>query len=555
AKNIGDSSASLEERVRSYLDSNCAQCHRPGGVRAFFDARFTTPLNEQQLIRGAVEAPLSGPGDRVIVPGDLAGSVLRVRHGTTGSVKMPPVAKNQVDEAAAGVIAEWILSLPDAPAVSLEAPPSAGGPFEVAVHFSEPVSGLSADDFVVSGGTAENLSGGGADYTFTVVPAGFGEVVIQLPAGRVQGAGEGNFASAELRVGVVDPDLLAWLKLDEGSGNSANDSSPHETHGTLVGMEPEDWTTGRIGGGLHFDDSDERVTLPNVAPGDFTLSFWMRTSRPFTTTDTPSGGLAIAAADSPGARNDFMITGTRGGGVNRISFQTGHADQSPNTALHGTVEVSTGEWVHVAVTRARATGEMQLFINGQFDGSIAGGSDFLDSNPVLSLGGNPAGAAVSFEGDLDQFRIHSRVLSAGEIEALSQETGAVAPYLAWLEEWLPGLSHLHGMDLDIEHDGQSNFAEFAFGGDPLRPNVFPMPLERAADGRVTLSFTARKAPAGAVYQVQVGDDLSTWEDADPGITDVIREDYPGTDYERVTVTYEPPTGAGTRFFRIEALPE
>src|SRR5690606_19363480 len=39
-----DPSAGLAARARSYLDANCSYCHRPGGVRANFDARLTTPL-------------------------------------------------------------------------------------------------------------------------------------------------------------------------------------------------------------------------------------------------------------------------------------------------------------------------------------------------------------------------------------------------------------------------------------------------------------------------------------------------------------------------------
>jgi hypothetical protein len=46
---LSDSSASREVRVRSYLDANCAHCHRPGGVPALFDARFSTPLSAQNL--------------------------------------------------------------------------------------------------------------------------------------------------------------------------------------------------------------------------------------------------------------------------------------------------------------------------------------------------------------------------------------------------------------------------------------------------------------------------------------------------------------------------
>jgi regulation of enolase protein 1 (concanavalin A-like superfamily) len=101
-------------RVRSYLDANCAQCHRPGGAEAFFDARFDTPPGKQDLINGPVENPIGIPGARIIVPGDISKSVLFHRISITGSLQMPPLARNLNDSNAVTAVAAWINSLPHA---------------------------------------------------------------------------------------------------------------------------------------------------------------------------------------------------------------------------------------------------------------------------------------------------------------------------------------------------------------------------------------------------------------------------------------------------------
>jgi uncharacterized repeat protein (TIGR03806 family) len=109
---VTNADASLELRARSYLDSNCAQCHRPGGVGAFFDARFDTPLDRQGLINGPVANPLGISGAKVIVPGDPDRSVLYHRISVVGEGQMPPLARNVVDSNAVAVIGAWISSLP-----------------------------------------------------------------------------------------------------------------------------------------------------------------------------------------------------------------------------------------------------------------------------------------------------------------------------------------------------------------------------------------------------------------------------------------------------------
>ena len=108
---ITDNSAPLQLRVRSYLDANCAMCHRPGGAGAFFDARFDTPLKMQNLINGPVQNPLGITGSKVIVPGDTNKSILFRRISLTGQNQMPPLARNIVDTNAVAAIGKWISSL------------------------------------------------------------------------------------------------------------------------------------------------------------------------------------------------------------------------------------------------------------------------------------------------------------------------------------------------------------------------------------------------------------------------------------------------------------
>jgi len=109
---LGDNVASLEQRVRSYIDSNCAQCHRPNGAPATFDARYDTPLSLQNIVYGAVANELGSPGSKVVLPQDVARSILHRRSNSNDPLtRMPPLARNVIDAQAISVIEQWIGSL------------------------------------------------------------------------------------------------------------------------------------------------------------------------------------------------------------------------------------------------------------------------------------------------------------------------------------------------------------------------------------------------------------------------------------------------------------
>ncbi|HEY1121846.1 MAG TPA: PQQ-dependent sugar dehydrogenase, partial [Haloferula sp.] len=108
-----DTSASLQERARSYLDANCSYCHRPNGVHALWDARYLTPFQDQGIYYGPVLNSLGNPNARVVVPQSLTDSILHHRLSITGENQMPPLGRNLVDKDGVAMLEAWINSLPE----------------------------------------------------------------------------------------------------------------------------------------------------------------------------------------------------------------------------------------------------------------------------------------------------------------------------------------------------------------------------------------------------------------------------------------------------------
>ena len=125
-----DSSRSLEDRARSYLDANCSQCHRPRGTVAYFDARYGVALAQQNLINGPVLIDERIDNPRVVAPNDIWRSILYMRANTTEAFKMPPLARNTIDTAGMNLLRQWIESLPGPPVLPPPGIAPAGGNFD-----------------------------------------------------------------------------------------------------------------------------------------------------------------------------------------------------------------------------------------------------------------------------------------------------------------------------------------------------------------------------------------------------------------------------------------
>ncbi len=115
---IDDSNGSVNDRARSYLHSNCSNCHRPGGTgRSDMDLRAGIEFADMNICNAEPQfGDLGNSEARVLKPGEPMNSVLRSRMALRGENQMPPLATQLVDSTALAVIDAWIAEISDCPA-------------------------------------------------------------------------------------------------------------------------------------------------------------------------------------------------------------------------------------------------------------------------------------------------------------------------------------------------------------------------------------------------------------------------------------------------------
>ena len=115
AYGLGEITATAEDRIMSYLDANCAHCHRNGQVDAAFDARYHLLIENKNIV-GTLASGMNTPmGQHIVQFGDTSNSELWIRDrmeaGETGI--MPPLARSLVDNEYIDLLTEWIMRTND----------------------------------------------------------------------------------------------------------------------------------------------------------------------------------------------------------------------------------------------------------------------------------------------------------------------------------------------------------------------------------------------------------------------------------------------------------
>ncbi len=388
---VGDATATLAQRSRSYLDANCFGCHQPGGSGSLnWDARYDTPLASQGIVGALPVNALGVVGAHVVTPASTAQSVLFLRLDTIppDPITMPALARHQIDATAVQTIQSWIGGLTSqSPTV---ATPAAASP--------NPVTGISAGLTVTGSDPA-----GAATVTYSWAATG-------APPAAVSFSPNGTNAAHATTATFTKAGVYALqVTLIDGGGYTATSTlslTVAQTLTTLV-VSPATITVAPSGvqtfsAGAHDQFGTALLSQPTAtwtvsgggsisAAGQFTAS--ASASGTFTVTATASAvhgtaqvtvGAVPPPANTPGTPprggpgTVVTITGTNLAGVTTVTFAGAAATFTVNgagTQITATVPAGAGSGA-IAVTSAGGTATASV----PFTSTAPAGSGQADSS-------------------------------------------------------------------------------------------------------------------------------------------------------------------------------
>ncbi|MBP9686418.1 MAG: DUF5011 domain-containing protein [Candidatus Doudnabacteria bacterium] len=270
--------------------------------------------------------------------------------------------------------------------------------------------------------TAANCAAGGSDIPQTTTSLSPTLYLVGINAAGGSTATSSSFtqeAANDLTFG-----LVGHWKFDEATadtcagGADACDASGNANHGTYGGTPTASVTVPEVRFSdpysLSFNGTNNYVSVARPVADDFTICAWIKTATAGNTTNHWQTA-PIFDAEVPGVANDFGFGVDSNG---RIAYGNGGLYDA---TVNGAVSVIDNDWHHACVTRAWATREVKLYVDGVLDVTGSTHSARLNSSTNARIGYGLDGASAKyFNGLIDDVRVYERVLSSGNINLLAQ---------------------------------------------------------------------------------------------------------------------------------------
>lgn len=225
-----------------------------------------------------------------------------------------------------------------------------------------------------------------------------------------------------------DGGLVASWNFDEGSGNSASDTSGWGNNGQLFN-DPA-WVDGKHGKALSFNGMYQYVRIENSESlnitDQVTVETWIN-PRP-----SPEGSGRYERIISQTDETGFNIyTLAIYGSSYKVAYvMSPYQDEKTSVA-----SLEVGIWTHLAMTYDGSL--VKLYVNGQLDSSYALTGPIITTDNWLAIGCDSFGgysgqtAAAYFNGTIDDVRIYNTALTQEEIEEDMKGTA----FSLWDQQW------------------------------------------------------------------------------------------------------------------------
>jgi len=246
----------------------------------------------------------------------------------------------------------------------------------------------------------------------------------------------------------VSAGLIAWWKLDEGSGTAAGDASGKGKNGVLNGGAT--WVAGKDAGGVYLDGVDDYIEVPNLIGKTGSMAFWFKPD--WDGSDPEDYRLFDASA---GTIYFFLAKGANHADINPEDFGF-YLEDASDTDYQG-IEIDpegvilANTWFHVVLTWEFDGGPAVLYIDGEEVARVAslGSLPPLHANPRFGL------QTIAYipsrhgaKGVIDDIRMYDRMLKPGQAKDLSEgiapdwrkagdpdpadgTIGVMVPFLRW----------------------------------------------------------------------------------------------------------------------------
>ncbi|MFH1802555.1 MAG: LamG domain-containing protein [archaeon] len=213
-----------------------------------------------------------------------------------------------------------------------------------------------------------------------------------------------------------DNDVVLWLRMDDVNGSGdPTDLSSYGNNGSLINDTVINSSFGYFGNGSHFDYVGDYIQVPYAESlsfnksGQYTWAFWMNIE------DIPDETVGVFSKREPSAGVHLLLSDAYDSKT--LTYFCANEDAALGDCIRGSYELNYNDWIFLAFTYDNGT--VKSYVNNTLDYTNDSLS-FLSSNAYWYQIGRSSNNHTEYDfwGEIDEFMVFQRNLSAAEIQSL-----------------------------------------------------------------------------------------------------------------------------------------